>query len=178
MTKDKIEIYKHSKVSGIEFIYTLFLALLIALFIGLGISAFYPAPKAPEYPIILTTNAKSESAMTQEQTNAQMIYEINNNKYREDTLIYNRNVSMITLGLAVVTMVISLMFMGNIHVLSNGLLLGGVFTLIYSISRGLATEDDKYRFIVVSIGLIVTLVIGYVKFIKPIDFRKKRWLFK
>jgi len=35
----------------IKTIYTLFLALLIALFVGLGIDSFYPKPVRPEYPM-------------------------------------------------------------------------------------------------------------------------------
>ena len=35
----------------LKIIYTLFLALLVALFVGLGIDAFYPGPVMPEEPV-------------------------------------------------------------------------------------------------------------------------------
>jgi hypothetical protein len=45
--------------------------------------------------------------------------------------------------------------------------MGGVFTLLYGIVRGFMSENDKYRFLVVTIGLIIAIVLGYIRFIKP-----------
>ncbi len=169
MAKNEPEVIRHFKTSGLELIYTFFLAILIALFFGLGVSAFYPAPKAPEYPIELSAPIKEPAVtgQTQEQIDAQNRYEQEQKDYTKKFASYNRNVSIITLGLAVVALVISLAFLNNIYVISNGLLLGGVFTLIYSIFRGFMTEDTQYRFVIVSVGLLITLVLGYIKFIKP-----------
>jgi hypothetical protein len=50
--------------------------------------------------------------------------------------------------------------------IADGILLGGVFTTIYGIIRGLMSEDTKFRFIIVTVGLIIALVLGYIKFIK------------
>ncbi len=51
-------------------------------------------------------------------------------------------------------------------IISDGLLLGGVFTLGYSIILSFADDDDKFRFFVVIVGLVVTVVLGYLKFIR------------
>jgi hypothetical protein len=40
-------------------------------------------------------------------------------------------------------------------------------TLIYSVIQGFGTEDNMFRFLVVSAGLFISLVLGYIKFIKP-----------
>ena len=37
----------------LKLFYTLFLGLLVALFVGLGIDAFYEGPQAPDYPSVL-----------------------------------------------------------------------------------------------------------------------------
>lgn len=168
MAKDEPEIIKHFKTSGLEIIYTLFLALLIALFFGLGVSAFYPAPKSPEYPVALSAPLKEQQVtQTQEQVDAQVKFDQQQKDYTKSFATYNRNVSVITLGLAVVALVVSLAFLNNIYVISNGILLGGVFTLVYSIIRGFMTDDTRYRFVIVTVGLLITLVLGYIKFIKP-----------
>lgn len=166
MINDKSQNTKHFKISGIEALYTLFLALLAALVFGLGVSAFYESPKMPEYPTVLNISTK-DAAMTKEQTNAQISYDKSMKNYQTEVSTYTRNVSMVTLGLAVIALVVSLIFLDNIYVISNGLLLGGVFTLIYSMIRGFMTDDTKYRFVIALIGLIIALVIGYIKFIKP-----------
>ncbi|HEY3374155.1 MAG TPA: hypothetical protein VGK02_03715 [Candidatus Aquicultor sp.] len=45
-------------------------------------------------------------------------------------------------------------------------MLGGLFTLGYAVGRGFAT-DDKFRFVAVSAGLAIALVLGYIELIQP-----------
>jgi hypothetical protein len=167
MAKNQPKNVKQTKASAVEIMYTLFLGMLIALFFGLGVSAFYTSPKEPEYPTVLSVSSFKECVMSQEQIDAQKKYDQEMRSFQADFSTYNRNVSMITLGLAVIAMVLSLLFLENIRVLSNGALLGGVFTLAYSIIRGFMADDTKYRFIIVTVGLLITLALGYIKFIKP-----------
>src|SRR5678809_1561228 len=116
----------------IRLIYTLFLGLLLALFVGMGIAAFYPAPKAPDYPTFLsepktapipgTTVSEQESA---EQKTARIEYDKQQKDFQEQSKLYNRNVSVIALGFAVVMLVVSLISMQKIDVIADGILLGG-----------------------------------------------------
>jgi len=166
MTQHKVKDTKHSRASGLETIYTLFLALMIALFFGLSISAFYIQPKEPEYPTILQVNSKG-GTMTSEQLDAQYNYDLATKSFQKEFSVYNRNVSIITLVLAIIALTVGLLFFENIFVISNGLLLGGLFTLLYSMVRGFMSDNTQFRLIVVTVGLIVAIVLGYIKFIKP-----------
>jgi hypothetical protein len=74
---------------------------------------------------------------------------------------------MIVLGAAVVLVVLGLILHAKTDVIADGLLLGGVFTLLYSIGRSFAGQDPKYSFTVTTVGLITTMVVGYLKFIQP-----------
>ena len=154
----------------IKFLYSLFLGILVALFIGLGIAAFYEAPKAPEYPVLLETRPVATEdgkvTETEEQKAARLQYDKEQKQYQEDFSAYNRNVSIIAMISAVIVLVVSLTLTAKIQLISDGLLLGGVFTLLYSVIRGFMAEDTKYRFIVVAVGLIASLIIGYLKFIR------------
>jgi len=167
MSKQAKQDTKQIKVSGIEFIYTLFMALITALFFSLGVAAFYPAPEEPKYPEVLQISTKFDTEMTDEQSKAQIQYEKDINSFQEVREDYSRNVSMIMLSLALLAMVISLTLSHKIFVMSNGFLLGGVFTLLYSIVRGFMTSDTKYMFAIVSVGLLITLALGYIKFVLP-----------
>jgi hypothetical protein len=51
--------------------------------------------------------------------------------------------------------------------MADGILLGGVFTAAYSIIRGLMSEDSRFRFLIVAVGLAIALILGYLKFIRP-----------
>jgi hypothetical protein len=147
--------------------YIVFLALIIALFFGLGIEAFYPTPSAPEAPA-QSQQFDTQGKPTTAPTTQQLEYEKKMRYYEEHTLrSYNRNVSIISLILAVFIMGISLIFALKFVIISDGMLLGGVFTLIYSIMRGLSAQNAQFSFVIVSIGLFITVFLGYWKFLRP-----------
>lgn len=150
----------------IKFIYTLFLALLVALFVGLGISTFYPGPEAPKYPLELD-QVKQGCEQTAEQQALWKEFNADQEKYMEDSKPYNRNVSIISLVASIIILVLSLTLLNKIKMIADGILLGGVFTTMYSIIRGLMSEDSQFRFFIVVIGLAIALALGYIKFIRP-----------
>ena len=154
----------------IRIIYMLFIGVFLAIFVGVGISAFYSGPKFPDMPPVLkycSVDLKDtkQSEDFSKQANA---FDLAEKKYQTDLQTYNRNVSSIAVIAAVILVILSLTLLRRMLVISDGILLGGVLTLIYSTIRGFSTEDTRFSFIVVSIGLIVSLVLGYLKFIKPI----------
>jgi hypothetical protein len=156
----------------LKYIYTLFLALLVALFVGLGIDAFYPGPKVPETPIVLETE-KPGCEDTVELKNARLEFNQAQKDYADQSKPYNRNVSILSLAAAILVLVASLTLLSKIKMIADGILLGGVFTTAYSIIRGLISEDTKFRFLIVTIGLIIALVLGYIKFIQPKEKSEK-----
>jgi len=153
---------------AIKFIYTLFLALLVALFVGLGISSFYPGPKSPDYPTVYSeTKGNCNCQPTAEEIAKLNEFERANKKYMEEFNLYSRNVSIISLVAAIIILVSSLTLLNKIKMIADGILLGGVFTTMYSIIRGLMSEDSQFRFLIVTVGLLIALALGYIKFIRP-----------
>ncbi len=151
----------------IKFIYTLFLALLIALFVGLGIESFYQEPKAPEYPMNTIMEKQPGCEPNVEQQKLEKEYTILRDKYTKELKTYNKNVSIVLLIIAIVILVLSLTFMTKIKMISDGILLGGVFTTAYGIIRGIMSDSSQFRFLIVTVGLTIALVLGYMKFIRP-----------
>ena len=149
----------------IKLIYTFFLGLLLATFVGVGVSTFYISPTAPETPTVYAKPIVNDPTPEEQQQLEQ--FDQQQKQYLKELSIYNRNVSIIVLAFSLVLLVIALSFARHLDIIADGILLGSVFTLIYSIGRGLATEDPKFRFIVTSVGLLVALILGYVKFIRP-----------
>lgn len=155
----------------LQFIYTLFIGILVATFIGLGIDAFYEKPVAPEYPEILSQPKQAADPTkayepTQEEISKQREYEKNMKEYDRSFKSYNQNVSIIALVFSILILAVSLTLMKNLQLISDGLLLGGLITLLYSVIRGFMTDSSKFRFSVVTAGLITALIIGYLKFVK------------
>lgn len=153
----------------LKIIYTVFIGVLFAILVGVGIEAFYPSPKEPEYPSALKIPREgglSEPVfleMKKEQENYDHKFKI----FQDELKVYNRNVSIVTVIFAILTLAVSLTFFKKILIIADGVLLGGVLTLLYSIGRGFNSGDDKFRFGVVLVGFVVALVLGYIKFIKP-----------
>lgn len=153
----------------LKYTYSFFVAILLATFVGVGIAAFYKAPKYPEYPIetkpisMAPTGEVTESAqMQQERIN----FEKESREFQKENEIYNKNVSTIAIAASLLILTASITLLSRIDFISDGLMIGGIFTLTYAIVRGFNAGDELYRFIVVSIGLAVTLFLGYWKFVR------------
>lgn len=163
---------------AIKVIYTFLIGIFVAVFIGVGIAAFYPGPKYPEPPAVLkygNVDISKDTSQTAEVKAEIAKYDLEESAYRELSNVYNRNVSIFAIVFSILVVIASLTLFKSILVIADGLLLGGVLTLIYSVIRGFNTEDNMFRFIVVSIGLFVSLFLGYVKFIKaPVDSSKSK----
>lgn len=156
----------------LKYIYTVFLGVLLATFVGVGIAAFYPEPKYPEfpphavpYPRVVEGDRDSTLSGKIRKDDVES-YRISK-EFQELSQTHSRNVSTISLAFAIVILLVSLTVVKNLISIADGVLLGGVLTLLYSIVRGFGSEDNMFRFIVISIGLVITLILGYLKFIKP-----------
>lgn len=161
---------KSTQTKALEIIYTFFVGILVAVFVGVGIAAFYEEPKEPQYPAMLKVYSVPVAPGTASTTSAQL--EQVQTKYDKDYIVfqekmnvYNRNVSIIALIAAIILSAVSITFFKNLRVIADGLLLGGVITLLYSVVRIFGSGDDKVRFLVVAVGLVVALALGYKKFI-------------
>jgi len=150
----------------IKFIYTIFLAILVVLFVGLGIDTFYPGPQMPDYPVELEVEKPTIETGEDKLKEVREDYTKNKTEFRKESKTYNRNVSIISLAVAIIILILSLTYIAKIKIIADGILLGGVLTSVYSIIRGLMSENSQFRFIIVTIGLIIALVLGYIKFIK------------
>lgn len=148
----------------LKVIYAFFVGILLSIFVAVGISTFYPEPEAPQASSFYQRSQADPNSVEFKQQEAAYTAELN--KHNEQLAAYNRNVSIIALVAAIVFVGIGLVFASRIQVVSDGLLLGGVFTLIYSIARGFMNDENSFRFVIVTAGLVIALVLGYFKFIK------------
>lgn len=149
----------------LRYIYTFFVGLFLATFVGLGVAVFYVSPKSPEIPIWYEQNLGKDGP-NEQQRKEETIYLEKRKAYDKEMLSYNRDVSIIVLIISVIILAIALLLSDKTAILADGILLGGFFTLLYGIGRGLATDSNVFRFVITTIGLTVTIVLGYVKFIK------------
>jgi hypothetical protein len=79
---------------------------------------------------------------------------------------WTRNTSIILVLLATLVMGISLVRSEQLRVISNGLLLGGLFIMIYGVGWVISSGNSTARFVVVLFALVVALGLGYIKFVR------------
>ncbi len=153
----------------IKYVYIVFLGLILATFVGVGIAAFYKGPIYPETPASLKYSRPYPEATSAtpsaEYIKEQEAFDSQSKIFQKDLEKYNQNVSIISLAFAVLMLIVSLTLFKRILVIADGLLLGGVLSLAYSIVRGFSSNDDIFRFLMIGAGLIIAMVLGYLKFV-------------
>ncbi|MDO5499864.1 MAG: hypothetical protein Q4F67_09310 [Propionibacteriaceae bacterium] len=138
---------------ALQVIYSFFLGLALVAFVGIGVDTFYPRPKVDfTYP--------TDPNPTPEQLEAQQAQA---DAYAPLIDAWNLNTSIILLVIATAILIVALVLPERLVVLSNGMLLGGLFTLFYAVVTSWSNEHIL-RFVVIAIALTVTVVVGWRKF--------------
>lgn len=169
---------KHA--DALQLIFSLFLGLLLVVFIGVGVWTFYPQPSSldsPEQQELQELYQEQErlygkggaapepvddAEIQRIQTRINELNEIEQERQSE----WARNNSIILLAFATLLMAISLFLPESMKVFSNGILLGGLFTVVYGTGWSFAGGDSRARFFVVAVALVLSLAIGYLRFIR------------
>jgi hypothetical protein len=151
---------------------------MVTAFIGIGVHTFHPSPEGPlgrrvqelnreqvavresRAPEALTPDDRARLQTLREELNAA------HDESREARERWTRSTSIILITFATLVMSVSLVRAGELLVISNGLLLGGVFTMIYGVGWTVATGTSLARFVVMTMALVITLVLGYARFVR------------
>lgn len=161
---------------ALQTIFSFFLGLMVVALIGVGVNAFYQSPSdryqkqlQPLYDKQSVLGSKGvEPTGTAAIEQAQLQKQINDiqNRMQKEMELWARNTSIILVLFATLVMGISLIRSDQLRVLSNGLLLGGLFTMVYGSGWVIASGSSTARFYVVLFALAVTIALGYVKFVR------------
>lgn len=151
-------------MAPLKFLYALAIGLLVVAFVGFGISAFYPEPEFPRYPreleFVGEDPTQEERALLDEQQKKE-------EAYGDRISAYNRVVSAVAIGVAVLLLVGSILWLSRLPVIGDGATLGAVFTLFYGLIRAFMTDSERFRFVAVAVGLVVLVALVYWKFARP-----------
>ncbi len=164
---------------ALQTIFSFFLGLMVLAFIGIGVNTFYPQPKWERNPELERLHRQQDqiwnrdkegkglSAADEAELEAiqEQITEIEEAEQdRSET--WTRMTSIILIVFATLVMGVSLIRSDQLRVISNGLLLGGLFTMIYGVGWIIASGESVMRFVVIVLALAVTLALGYLRFVR------------
>jgi uncharacterized membrane protein YidH (DUF202 family) len=161
---------------ALQTIFSFFLGLMVVAFVGVGVNTFYPSP-ADRYQAQLqplfdqqsTLQAGGKTLSPAEDVQATAIQKQINEiqaKQRVDEQTWALYTSVILVVFATLVMGFSLVRSDQLRVLSNGLLLGGLFTMLYGMGWTISSGTSNVRFFVVLFALAVTIGLGYLKFVR------------
>lgn len=128
----------------LQVIYAFFLGLVVLAFVGIGLNTFYPRPPYPEDAVDAVGPAYDAYVKLED--------------------AWQINTSIILLIAATIVLGISLVRGPWPPVISNGLLLGGIFTMVYAVGMSLGAESSLLRFGVATLALAITVAAGYLSF--------------
>lgn len=164
--------------AGLQTIFAIFLGLMVTAFIGIGVYTFYPPPETQFSRRVLDLNREEQAIRNSKApddltpADRARIQEIRDdlNKTQDAGQVsrasWGRTTSIILIAFATFVMAVSLVRAEQLPVISNGLLLGGVFTMIYGIGWIVATDTSVARFLVMAVALLITLALGYARFVR------------
>jgi hypothetical protein len=163
---------------ALQTIFSFFVGLMVLAFIGVGVNTFYAVPKQEALNSEMQKlqnqqmrlNNKTGGALTPaeqaESDKIQTQIDAVNKKMQAEMEIWARNTSIVLVIFATMVMGISLIRSDQLKVLSNGLLLGGVFTMLYGTGWVVFSGSSTARFFVILFALAVTIGLGYLKFVR------------
>jgi hypothetical protein len=138
----------------LQLIFSLFLGLMVLAFVGIGVNTSYPGPREPDYPIGFEGKEPPpafQAAMQQ---------------FRHAWEHWALHTSILLLICATLVMAVSLIRSERLPVVSNGVLLGGVFTMVYAVGMTLSSGQSWLRFVVAAVALTATVAVGMAKFVR------------
>ena len=163
--------------TGLRFVFALFLGLMLTTFIGVGVATFRPSPAEgyDQRMLVLQRErgrletAVPEAARTAEDRRAlQEVLAREGAVQDEKTNAMRRwlqETSVILVVFATLVMAIAVWRAEGLPVIGNGLLLGGVFTMLYGAGMAVIATDTMVRFLVITGALAVTIILGYRRFV-------------
>jgi len=158
-------------------IFAFFLGLMLTAFVGVGVYTFHPPPQRFDNEIRdlgrkeqALRDARAPNELTSADRDSLQAIERRRNEAIDAAaaarIPWARTTSITLIILATLAMAASLIGADRLHVISNGLLLGGVFLMLYGVGWIIATDTSVARFVVITIALAITLGLAYARFVR------------
>jgi len=160
----------------LQTVFAFFLGLMVTAFVGVGVYTFYPPPQealaleieALDRREVAVRDARPPDQLTEaDRASLRALVEERNalaDAARGARQSWGRVTSIVLIVFATAVMAVSLVWAAGLPVVGNGLLMGGLFTMVYGVGWVIATDTSVARFVVMSVALAITLALGYMRF--------------
>ena len=143
-------------------LYIIAIGLLFAGVVGMGVNAFYETPKYPACDIEKLPRAVDSSETPAPDSDCKNKLDI----YNEEKDAIDINKSLIYIGISIIVIVVSILGLGKIEVIGDGMTMGGIFILFIGLVQSFSTENEIYKFSATLAALVIVIFLSYWKFIR------------
>lgn len=163
---------------ALQTIFSFFLGLMVVAFVGVGVNTFYPSP-AEKYMKQMRETSRKQEALSRhavpgsftevEQARLDSLtaaQDAANERQQAEVKDWARVTSIVLVLFATLVLIVSLILNLQLRVISNGLLLGGLFTMLYGVGWVIFSGNSVARFWVIVFALAVAIGLGYMKFVR------------
>ena len=158
-------------------IFAFFLGLMLTAFVGVGVYTFNPPPNRFDNELRdlgrkeqALRDVRAPNELTSADRDSLQAMERRRNELIDAAaaarIPWARTTSITLIVVATLAMAASLIGADRLQVISNGLLLGGLFTMLYGVGWIIATDTSVARFVVITIALAITLALAYARFVR------------
>jgi hypothetical protein len=158
-------------------IFAFFLGLMLTAFVGVGVYTFHPPPQRFDNELRdlgrkeqALRDARAPNELTSADRDSLQALERRRNELVDAAAAartpWARTTSITLIIVATLAMAASLIGADRLLVISNGLLLGGVFLMLYGVGWIIATDTSVARFVVITVALAITLALAYARFVR------------
>jgi hypothetical protein len=143
--------------SAVRFLYALAVAIFFLLAVVFGVLTFYPSPESPRYP----ESKPVAGGVYQPPTPAQQgEFDREYEAYEDDRDAHHRNVLLIATVLAALAIIGGVAAARALDVLRVGLMLGGLFTVIWALAYAGGAADTGVLFIAALLVLFALVALS------------------
>lgn len=162
--------------NGLRIIFSVFLGLMLTALVGVGVYTFHQPPEQLDREI---REFKRQEQAIRDSKPDNRLTTVDRDKIQE--IVRERNslidtaelarkqwalrTSIILIVLATLAMSISLVRADRAPVISNGLLLGGVFSMLYGVGWIANSDTSITRFLVMTAAFVIAVGLGYARFV-------------
>lgn len=163
---------------ALQAIFALFLGVIVALVVGVGVNTFHPNP-ADETRAELEQLYQSQQmsmaekvdqaapATAEDQRLETRILELEElARQQEQDWAASTSVVVIILATVLLAAAVALARVAAAWVFSTGLLLGGIFTMLYGVILSMMSGQSVLRFVMLLAALGITSGLGYLRFVR------------
>ncbi len=159
------------RAGALEAIFAFFLGLILAFVVGVGVTTFDPNPAnaTREELAVLYSQQEASGKQTPENDTVrdQQIATLERQAYTQEQ-DWAAGASIIVIAVATLLLIgaVATARFRSVWVFSTGLLLGGLFSMLYGVILSLMAGESTARFFVLLTALAVAAGLGYVRFVR------------